>query len=198
MTGKKEIIKKQEIVITGFGGQGIVLAGRILGEAAVLGDHKESTLVQSYGPEARGGACSAEVVISDEAIHYPYVRYPDILVCMSQSGLDKFIDTIKEKSALLIDQDLVRYRGPGREVFSIPSTRMAEELGRSMMANIIMLGFLTAVTGVVSMDGAVNAVTGSVPKGTEKMNTTAFNKGYDHGLAVLKGRKKKAGGKSGA
>ena len=198
MTGKKEIIKKQEIVITGFGGQGIVLAGRILGEAAVLGDHKESTLVQSYGPEARGGACSAEVVISDDAIHYPYVRYPDILVCMSQSGLDKFIDTIKEKGILLIDQDLVRYRGPDREVFSVPSTRMAEELGRSMMANIIMLGFLTAVTRVVSTDGAVNAVTGSVPRGTEKMNATAFNKGYDHGLAVLKGRKKKAGGKSGA
>ena len=85
----------KEIIITGFGGQGIILAGRILGKAAALGDHKESTLVESYGPESRGGACSAQVIISDKTIHYPYVGYPDILICMSQSGYDKFIGHIK-------------------------------------------------------------------------------------------------------
>ncbi|MFH1082926.1 MAG: 2-oxoacid:acceptor oxidoreductase family protein [Pseudomonadota bacterium] len=198
MMGEHKEGARQEIIFTGFGGQGIVLAGRILGAAAVIGDHRESTLVQAYGPEARGGACSAQVIIDDRTIHYPYVRRPDVLVCMSQGGFDKFIDRMEEGGALLIDQDLVQPRGFAGDFFSIPSTRMAEELGRKMMANIIMLGFFTAITGAVSVDAARDAVIGSVPKGTEKMNTTAFNKGCDYGLAVLKGREKKAKGKAGA
>jgi 2-oxoglutarate ferredoxin oxidoreductase subunit gamma len=198
MNSEQEEITRQEIIFTGFGGQGIVLAGRILGEAAVLGDHRQSTMGQSYGPEARGGATSAQVIISDDSIHYPYVKYPDILVCMSQGGYDKFIDQLKEEGMLLIDQDLVQSRGIDRDFFSIPSTRLAEELGRKMMANIIMLGFFTAVTGAVTVDAACNAVLVSVPKGTEKMNETAFNKGCDYGLAILKGREKKATGKAGA
>lgn len=198
MTKEKEDTTRQEVLISGFGGQGIVLAGRILGKAVVLGDKKESTLVQAYGPEARGGACSAQVIISENSIHYPYVRRPHILVCMSQGGFDKFIDQLREGGPLLIDQDLVKITGYDGPVFSIPSTRMAEELGRKMMANIIMLGFFTAVTGAVSLDSALNAVLDSVPKGTEEMNSTAFNKGFDYGLAVLKGLEKKATGKTGA
>jgi 2-oxoglutarate ferredoxin oxidoreductase subunit gamma len=189
---------KQEIIITGFGGQGIVLAGHILGQAVTLGDHRQSTLVQSYGPEARGGACSAEVIISDDSIHYPYVRHPDILVCMSQSGFDKFIGLLKDDGTLLFDQDLVNPGGVKTRAFSIPCTRMAEELGRKMMANIIMLGFFTAVTGSVSVGSARKTVLESVPKGTEEMNEKAFNKGYDFGLARLKGLQKKAAGKAGA
>jgi 2-oxoglutarate ferredoxin oxidoreductase subunit gamma len=198
MTQEKRDALRQEIVFTGFGGQGIVLAGRILGKAAVIGDHRQSTLVQAYGPEARGGACSAQVIIADQAIHYPYVRRPDVLVCMSQTGFDKFIDQMKEGVTLLIDKDLVQPKGVSGDFFSIPSSRMAEELGRIMMANIIMLGFFTAVTGAVSVDAARDAVMKSVPKGTEKMNAAAFNKGCDYGLAVLKGREKKASGKAGA
>ncbi|MBW1797441.1 MAG: 2-oxoacid:acceptor oxidoreductase family protein [Deltaproteobacteria bacterium] len=198
MTEEKEKIEKQEITITGFGGQGIVLAGRIIGKAAVIGDHRESTFIQSYGPEARGGACSAQVIISDGSIYYPYIRHPDILACMSQAGFDKFIGQLKDDGILLIDQDLVKPSGIERDFFSIPSTKMAEELGRTMMANIIMLGFLTAITKIVSMDAARNAMVESVPKGTEEMNTNAFNKGADYGLAVLKGREKKAAGKKGA
>jgi len=198
MARGKRKAARQEIVFTGFGGQGIILAGRILGTAAVIGDHRESTLVQAYGPEARGGACSAQVTIDDQPIHYPYVRKPDVLACMSQGGFDKFIGQMKEGGTLLIDQDLVQPRGFGDRFFSIPSTRIAEELGRKMMANIIMLGFFTAITGAVSVDAARDAVTDSVPKGTEEMNATAFNKGYDYGLAVLKGREKKATGKAGA
>jgi 2-oxoglutarate ferredoxin oxidoreductase subunit gamma len=190
--------ERQEIVFTGFGGQGIILAGRILGKAAVIGDHRQSTLVQAYGPEARGGACSAQVIIADQAIHYPYVRRPDVLVCMSQAGFDKFIGQMKEGGTLLIDKDLVDPKGVSGDYFSIPSSRMAEELGRIMMANIIMLGFFTAITGAVSVEAARDAVTKSVPKGTEEMNATAFNKGCDYGLAVLKGREKKARGKAGA
>lgn len=188
---------KKEILFTGFGGQGIVLAGRILGQAAVIGDHLQSTLIQSYGPEARGGACSAQVIISEKAIHYPYVRQPDILVCMSQSGFDKFIGQLQEGGTLLIDQDLVQPRGATMEPFAVPSTRLAEELGRKMMANIIMLGFVTAVTGVISVDAARATVEASVPRGTEEMNARAFSKGLDYGMAVLKGREKKATQKTG-
>jgi 2-oxoglutarate ferredoxin oxidoreductase subunit gamma len=198
MTKEKEDASRQEVLITGFGGQGIVLAGRILGKAVVLGDNKESTLVQAYGPEARGGACSAQVIISEDPIHYPYVRYPHILVCMSQGGFDKFIHQLREGGPLLIDQDLVKPRGFDGQVYAIPATRMAEELGRKMMANIIMLGFMTAITGAVSVESALNAVLDSVPKGTEETNAAAFNKGCDYGSAVLKGQEKKATGKTGA
>ncbi len=198
MTKEKEDATRKEVLITGFGGQGIVLAGRILGKAAVIGDQKESTLVQAYGPEARGGACSAQVIISQGTIHYPYVRHPHILVCMSQGGYDKFIHQLRNDGTLLTDQDLVK---PGRldiPVFAVPATRMAEELGRKMMANIIMLGFLTAVTGVVSVKAALDTVMSSVPKGTEDMNATAFSKGSDYGFALLKAKEKKAIGKTGA
>ena len=203
MTEKNQSSQRQEILFTGFGGQGIVLAGRILGKAAVIGDHKESTLVQAYGPEARGGACSAQVIIADGAIHYPYVRHPHVLVCMSQGGFDKFFGDMKEGGTLIIDQDLVNPhtvlpKESDNPYFAIPATRMAEELGRKMMANIIMLGFFTAVTGAISVNSARDSVTESVPKGTEEKNIKAFSKGYDYGLAVLKGRKKKASGNRGA
>ena len=189
---------RYELRLSGAGGQGLLLAGKIIAEAAAIYDGKIATQAQSYGPEARGGACSAEVVISDSPIHYPYVRHPDILVCMSQSGFEKFIGLLGPEGTLLIDQDLVKPRGINRAIFGIPSTRMAEELGRVMMANIIMLGFFTSITKAVSVDAARNAVVTSVPKGTEEMNTTAFNKGFDYGLALLKGRAKKAKGKAGA
>ncbi len=196
--GKKKI-KKKEVIITGFGGQGIVLAGRILGQAAALGDGKESTLIQSYGPESRGGACNTQVIIADTFINYPYVKHADILVCMSQGGFDKYIDQLTDDGILLTDQDLVQLPKKSlKNFFTIPATRIAEELGRKMMANIIMIGFLTAVTQVISKKAAKSAVTESVPKGTEKMNIKAFSKGFDHGMAVLKGKEKKASGKTGA
>ncbi|MDO9528465.1 MAG: 2-oxoacid:acceptor oxidoreductase family protein [Syntrophales bacterium] len=187
---------RKEIIITGFGGQGVILAGRILGRAAALGDKRESTFVQSYGPESRGGACNAQIVISDNIIHYPYIKDPDILVCMSQGGYDKFIGQLKPDGVLLIDEDLVRPHG-AKNFYSVPATRIAEELGQKMMANIIMIGFLTAITKTVSPEAARNTVAESVPGGTEEMNIMAFNKGWDSGLATLKGRKKKASGRTG-
>ncbi|MBU4317949.1 MAG: 2-oxoacid:acceptor oxidoreductase family protein [Proteobacteria bacterium] len=198
MKTKDQKPMKIEVVITGFGGQGIILAGSILGKAAALGDHLESTLVQSYGPESRGGACSAQVVISTESIHYPYIKKPDILACMSQSAYEKYVADLKPDGILLLDQDLIRLKPGNRDGFAIPATRMAEELGRVMMANIIMIGFITAITKVVSREAAIQSVTQSVPKGTEAANTKAFEKGFDYGLALLKGRDKKAAGQTGA
>ena len=189
----------KEIIITGFGGQGIVLAGQILGRAASLIDQKESTLTQSYGPEARGGACSAQVIISSGIIHYPYVRNPDILVCLSQEAYHKFHGLLKDGGTLLVDQDLVHTpQSDATNFFSIPATRMAEELGNKMMANVVMLGFVTAVTGAVSANAVRDTVAGAVPKRTREQNVAAFKKGFDYGLATLKGRRKKAAGQEGA
>ena len=187
-----------EIIVTGFGGQGIILAGRILGMAASLGDHKESTLVQAYGPESRGGACNAQVIISDRPIHYPYVNTPHILVAMSQAGFDKFLPVLTPDTLLLVDQDLVHPQEAPCDHFAISATRMAEKLGNKMMANIIMLGFCTAITRAVTMEAAQTTIAQSVPKGTEERNIEAFNKGFDYGLSTLKGRKKRAEGQTGA
>lgn len=189
---------RQEIVITGFGGQGIVLAGQILGKAASLIDQKESTLTQSYGPEARGGACSAQVIISSSAVHYPYVRNPDILVCLSQEGYNKFHGLMKEKGMVLVDQDLITGIMSGiHDLYVIPATRMAEELGSKMMANVVMLGFFTAITNAVSPGALRGTVAETVPARTREKNLAAFDKGYDYGLATLKGRRKKAAGRKG-
>lgn len=181
---------KQEVIITGFGGQGIVLAGRIIGMAAALGDKKESTLVQSYGPESRGGSCCAQVIVNDEVIRFPYVENVDMLVCMSQSAYEKYRGLLKPEGVLITDKDLVN-PDDSRDYFSISATRMAEELGRKMMANIIMIGFSIAITAVVSKKAAKDAVLSLVPKGTEEMNSKAFTKGFDYGLSTLRGKRKK-------
>jgi 2-oxoglutarate ferredoxin oxidoreductase subunit gamma len=166
--------------------------------AAAIGDKKESTFVQSYGPESRGGAANAQVIISDSPIHYPYVQASDIMVCMSQTGYDKYIGQLKKGGILLVDQDLVQPAKVDGDVFSVPATRMAEELGRVMMANIIMIGFFTAITKGISHEAARSTVEESVPRGTEEANIKAFTRGSDYGLALLRGRQKKAAGKTGA
>ena len=186
----------KQITITGFGGQGVVLAGRILGQAAALGDKRESTLVQSYGPESRGGACSAQVTIADGPIFFPYIESPDILVCMSQSGYDKHYPTLRQDGVLIIDQDLVKSVSPA-DCFTVPSTRFAEELGNPMMANIVMVGFFTGITEAVSLEAARHTVAESVPKGTVDKNLKAFEKGWDFAKATLKGRREKAAGRTG-
>jgi 2-oxoglutarate ferredoxin oxidoreductase subunit gamma len=183
----------KQITITGFGGQGVVLAGRIVGQAAALGDKLDSTLVQSYGPESRGGACSAQVTIADGPIYFPYIQNPDILVCMSQSGYEKHIASLKPGGVLIVDQDLVNPEG-SVDCFSVPCTRFAEELGNKMMANIIMIGFFTAVTQAVSLDAARRTVGESVPKGTVEKNLKAFERGWEFAAATLKGRRAKAAG----
>lgn len=186
---------KQEVILSGFGGQGIVLAGRILGMAAALGDKRESTLVQSYGPESRGGTCCAQVIVNDEVIRFPYVKNADILVCMSQSAYEKYGGYLKPDGVLITDKDLV-LPDDSQDFFSIPATRLAEELGQKMMANIIMIGFSTAVTAVVSKKAAKGAVISSVPKGTEEMNSEAFARGFDYGLSALRGKRRKASHKT--
>ena len=180
----------QRVLLTGFGGQGIVLAGQILGKAAAIYDGREATLIQAYGPEARGGATLVQVIISAEPILYPYIDAADAIVCMSQEGFSKYGPSLRTGGALLIEEDLVRLpdgRAPDG-VFGIPATQLAVEAGRKMVANIVMLGFLVAVTGVVGRAALESAIRSSVPKGTDELNLGAFARGFVHGELLLSER----------
>jgi 2-oxoglutarate ferredoxin oxidoreductase subunit gamma len=179
-----------EIIITGFGGQGIILAGNILGKSAALYEKKNATLIQSYGPEARGGACAAQVVVSTDPIEYPYVENPHVLICMSQEGFDKNISRLVKGGILFLDSGLVKVK-PKRipknvKICEIPATELAEELGVKMMANIIMLGFVVALSGLVSYEALKEAVQASVPGGTQEKNLEGLERGYQYGLKTRK------------
>ena len=167
---------RKEIRLSGFGGQGVVLMGHVLGKAAVI-DGKNVTLTQSYGPEARGGACSADVIISDKAINYPSVRRPDVLVSMSPSALETYIGSLKEDGKLIIDSGLVEHE----DSFGIPATDLAEkEMGTRLVANMVMIGYITKVTELLSAESVKKAIVQMVPKGTEEKNIKAFDMGYDY------------------
>ena len=172
-----------EIKFGGLGGQGVILAGLITGKAAALFDNKEATLTQAFGPEARGSACSAQVVVSDSEILYPYVTRPDVLVCMSQDAFNKFSLKLADGGLLLIEQDLVKPEPlpRGARVYGVPATRIAEELGRRMVLNIVMVGFFASIAKVVSVEAMRKAVEASVPGGTTELNLKAFDRGFDWG-----------------
>ncbi|MGQ9560552.1 MAG: 2-oxoacid:acceptor oxidoreductase family protein [Candidatus Oleimicrobiaceae bacterium] len=178
---------RTEIRVSGYGGQGVILAGYIIGKATAIFEKKHATLTQSFGPEARGSACSAQVICSDEPIHYPYIRKPHILIAMSQEAYTKFEPELGSNGVLLIDEDLVKAKPPRDNIrmFPIPATRLAEQLGRRIVLNIVMLGFFTAVTGAVSKEAMEKAVLSSIPKGTEEINSKAFQTGYDYGVQLL-------------
>ena len=177
-----------EIKIGGFGGQGVILTGIIIGKSAAIYDDKHATMTQAFGPEARGSACSSQVLISDEQILYPYVAHPDVLVVMSHDAYKRFAPAMKksDKSLLLYEKDLVKVGEitEGIPSFGIPATRFAEELGRKVVLNIVMLGFFTAMAKLISADAVRSAVKASVPRGTESLNLSAFDKGYNYGLEL--------------
>jgi 2-oxoglutarate ferredoxin oxidoreductase subunit gamma len=183
-------MKVTEIKIGGFGGQGVILTGIIVGKAAAIYDDMHSTMTQAFGPEARGSSCSAQVIVSDEKILYPYVTAPDVLVVMSHDACARFAPQMKNKpeSILLYEKDLVQVDDLGCDEvqkYGIPATRFAEDLGRKMVLNIVMVGFFTAVSKLLTPDAVRNAVKSSVPRGTESLNLAAFDKGFAHGEELL-------------
>jgi 2-oxoglutarate ferredoxin oxidoreductase subunit gamma len=182
------IMKTTEIRFSGFGGQGIVRCGLITGKALALFDNKHSTMTQSFGPEARGSACSSQLVVSKERVLYPYITNPEILVSMSQEAYDKYEPELRNNGTLIIDTDLVKPKPPRKTItmYSIPSTRFAEELGNRIFGNLVMLGFFTAITEVVSAEAMKKALPGLVPDRFLDLNIKAFDKGYDYGLEILK------------
>jgi 2-oxoglutarate ferredoxin oxidoreductase subunit gamma len=175
---------KTEIRVGGLGGQGVILCGSIIGKAAAIHGGKHATLIQAFGPEARGSACSAQVTISDDVIGYPYVKNPDILVLMSQDAFNQFIPALKPGGLVLYEAELVKPEGrlpEGVRALGVPATRFAEELGRRLVLNIVMCGFFAGVTGLVPIEAVEKAVLDSVPRGTEDLNLKALRKGYEFG-----------------
>ena len=173
-----------EIRITGFGGQGVILCGYIIGKAASIFGDKHATLTQSFGPEARGSACSAQVVVSDDRVLYPYVTAPNMMIAMSQDGYITHKDSMAEDSVLVYEKELVKLEKHHAKIqaYGIPATRFAEELGHKIVLNIVMLGFFVGVTEMFPRDAIRQAVETSVPSGTEKLNLDAFDRGYDYAL----------------
>lgn len=175
--------------IAGFGGQGVILSGMILGRAVSIFENKHATMMQSFGPEARGGACSAQLILSDEQILYPYIKQPDVLVAMSQQALGAYLPSLKPGGKLVYEKDLVDLEDledggeipEGVSTFGVPATKIAERLRRRIVLNIVMVGFFSAVVPVVSMESVRKAVLHSVPKGTEALNGRAFDMGYRYG-----------------
>ncbi len=170
---------RKEIRIAGFGGQGIALAGYILGKALALYDDREAVMTQAYGPEARGGASSTNVVVADRPIAYPFVQDADVLVAMSQEAYTKFRPAVKADALVLIDDDLVNPMEDDHP-YRIPATRLAEEMGRRIIANVVMLGFFTAVTQIVTRPAMEEAIKTSVPAKAANLNLEAFTKGFDY------------------
>lgn len=174
-------LMRQELRIAGFGGQGVISAGRITGQAAVLYDGKQATFTQSYGPEARGGACAAEVVISDVPVAYPLLTIPDVAILMSQEAYEKYAHEIKPGGLLIVDPDLVNHEErKDVRLLRVPATRIAESLGRRIVANVVMLGALAAAWPAVSKEALLKAVLASVPPHTRELNQRAFEAGYNY------------------
>lgn len=170
---------RKEIRIAGFGGQGVVLGGTILGKALALYDELEAVLTQVYGPEARGGASSSCLVVSDELIDYPFVQHPDILVILSQEAYTKFRPEADQDAVILIDEGLVSPWDDDHP-YCIPATRLAEEMGQRRVANVIMLGFLTALTGLVRRQSMEKAIENTVKAKTVPVNLRAFAAGFEY------------------
>jgi 2-oxoglutarate ferredoxin oxidoreductase subunit gamma len=165
----------------------VILSAIVLGKAASIHQGAFATMTQNFGPEARGGACSAQLVLSESPILYPYVTRPDILVVMSQEAYVRFGSDLKDGGIMIVEQDMVRVSElkQGIQVYSVPATRIAEELGKRMVLNSVMVGFFAAVTKLLEPDAVRKAVADSVPPSFRELNLKAFERGYEYGITAL-------------
>lgn len=177
-----------EVRFAGFGGQGIIKSGIIVAAAASIHSDKNAVQTQSYGPESRGGACKSEVVISEEDIDFPKVVEPDVLVVMSQAAYNDYAEDVKLGGTVILDPDMIPREKSLKnfKVYHVPATKIAEELGRRIVANIVMLGAFTAITELLDEKALKESVKENIPKGTEELNLAAFDKGYEYGKTVKK------------
>lgn len=178
---------RYEIRLSGEGGQGLVLAGKILAEAAAIYDDKNATQSQSYGPEARGGASRSEVIISDEEIDYPKAINIDLLLAFTQESCRRYYHDLKDDGILLVDSDAVTELPKGKfKIYKVPIIEIArEQVGRIMVANIVALGIIASLTKIVSEEALESAILSRVPKGTEQLNLKAFKIGLETGKKLL-------------
>jgi 2-oxoglutarate ferredoxin oxidoreductase subunit gamma len=174
--------------LSGSGGQGIIVAGIILAEAAGIYEGKQVCQTQAYGPEARGGASKAEVVISDGEIDYPKAIKPDLILAMNQKACDSYCHDLKPSGLIIVDGTLVKDL-PTPRAIALPFTQIArQDLGREMVANIVALGALATISGVVAVDSLEKAVLARVPAGTEDLNRRALAAGVGAAEEFLKGK----------
>ena len=177
-----------ELRVGGMGGQGIITMAVLVGNATVIYDKKYATQTQSYGPEARGSAAKAEVVIDDKPIDYPKAINPDIFVCFSQEAYKKFSEDLKDNGILIIDEDLVKISNEKStwKIYRIPALRIAEdEMKSSIVANMVMLGALTAITHVAGVESIKKSIAETFPK-YDELNISAFNHGYEYAKKLVK------------
>lgn len=176
----------KRILIGGFGGQGVILMAMIIGKAAAVFEEKFSTMMQSFGPEARGGACSAQLIISDKPIAYPYISSADVCIFMNQESCDRYIGQLKPGGVLIANSDLVKPRASDKEaeIYSVAANSIAEELGRLMVANIVMCGFAAAVADM-DAEACRKAIKDTVKKDTIELNIKAFERGFEAGKKAL-------------
>jgi 2-oxoglutarate ferredoxin oxidoreductase subunit gamma len=180
---------KEEIRVSGFGGQGVILTAYIIGKAATLFANRYATMTQAFGPEARGSSCSAQVILDDKPVRYPYLTRTSILVTLSQESYNIFSKSLAPGGMLMYEEDLVKTGAlpEGVRAYAVPATRLAEEkIGKSLFTNIVVIGFFAAVAGLLDPKALRGAVESSVPKGTEALNLKAFDAGYDFGVELLK------------
>ncbi len=187
--GRKDGVQRTELQLGGFGGQGIISAGKIIGQAAAIYDQLEACFTQSYGPEAGGGAAGSQVVISSEPIHYPNITEPGSAVIMSQGAYAKYAPQLATGGILLVDDSLVELPDDHRTdiiTHGIPATHIAEDFGNIRAANTVMLGFWAAAVGAVSRVAMEHSLSESVPPKTLDVNLKAFDYGYQEGLKISK------------
>jgi len=170
-----------EIRVAGFGGQGVVTIGRVLGSAFTIHEGMDSVNTRSYGPESRGGACRSEVVVSQSEIHYPSVRKADILVALSQPALDKYIQDLKEDGILLIDPNSVKDVPKDLICYEVPAMEIAHSVGNVKYQNSVVLGALAALLkSMIKKESLKLAVSENVPPKTIEKNLEAFEAGWAH------------------
>jgi 2-oxoglutarate ferredoxin oxidoreductase subunit gamma len=177
-----------EVRIAGLGGQGIVTAGVMIGRAASVFGGKNVTLAQSYGPESRGGASKVEVMVSDEKINYPKVRKPSLIAIMSQEAYRKNVEDLVGDTIVIIDPDMVQESQVNHtaKTFKVPATRIAERLGKKIVANMVLVGAIIGLTDMVDTAAVEKAISKYTPRGTEQLNLNAFKSGYDFARSLLK------------
>jgi 2-oxoglutarate ferredoxin oxidoreductase subunit gamma len=179
--------RRYELRLAGTGGQGAILAGIILAEAAIH-DGRNVVQTQSYGPEARGGASRSEVVISDGEIHYPKVLEADITLCMSQEACDRYSGQTRKGGLLIVDADHVS-RAPTTRAVRVQLTSLARDItGRAITANVVGLGVLAGLTDIVARDSLERAIEARVPQSTEKLNLEALAAGYEAAQRLMDSR----------
>lgn len=175
-----------ELRLSGSGGQGMILAAVILGEAIGTHDNRNVTQSQSYGPEARGGASKSDVVISSNEIYYPKAMGLNLLLAMTQEALDKYYPDLKKGGTLIVDTTLVT-DVPTESYYGLPFTRLArEEAGHIMVANVIALAAIAALTGIVSREALTDSVLKRAPRGSEDKNRAAIEIGFREAAKIKK------------